>query len=113
LGRKLREQEEIVEQMTDEIVSKQKTLDEKESLIESLQQKLKDKGNESVLSKESEEKECNICYYPFDSEDHKAMVFLPCGHARFCKKCYHKLQGRKKLCPIDRIEIKKAELVFF
>lgn len=33
LGRKLRDQEEIVKTMTDEIESKQKTLDEKESLI--------------------------------------------------------------------------------
>ena len=113
MGRKLKEQQEIVKQMTDEMESKQKTLDENKSMIESLQQKLKDKGNESVLSNESEEKECNICYEPFDSDRRRAMCFIPCGHARTCQYCFHRLQGRKKICPECRIEIKQATVLFY
>ena len=113
MGRKLKEQQEIVKQMTDEMESKQKTLDENKSMIESLQQKLKDKGNESVLSNESEEKECNICYEPFDSDRRRAMCFFPCGHARTCQYCFHRLQGRKKICPECRIEIKQATVLFY
>lgn len=110
MGRKLKEQEEIVQQMTEEMESKQKTLEEKESMIESLQQKLKDKGNES-LSNESEEKECGICFEPFNS-DRRAMCFFPCGHARCCQGCYGNLPNPKK-CPECRIKIQKAAVLFY
>ena len=93
--------------MTDEIDSKQKKLDEKESMIETLQKKLKDKENASALPNKVEEKECNICYEPLNS-DRRPMCFLHCGHTRTCQDCYHQLQGNKKLCPECRFEIKQA-----
>jgi len=111
LGRKLKEQEEIVKQMTEEMDAKQKTLEEKESMIENLQQKLKDKGNESILSNESEEKECGICFEPFNA-DRRAMCFFPCGHARCCQGCYGNLPNPKK-CPECRIKIQKAAVLFY
>ena len=97
--------------MTDEIDSKQKKLDEKESMIETLQKKLKDKENASALPNKVEEKECNICYEPLNS-DRRPMCFLHCGHTRTCQDCYHQLQGNKKLCPECRFEIKQAQLAF-
>jgi len=62
---------EISKEMIDEIESKWKDLKEKESLIESLQQKLKEKGNQ-----------CGICFEAF-SENRRAMCFFPmwpCAH---------------------------------
>ena len=111
MGRKLKEQEDIVKQLTEEMEAKQKTLQEKESMIESLQQKLKDKGNESVGGNESEEKECGICFEPFTA-DFRAMCFVPCGHARTCRGCYQSLPNPKK-CPECRVKIQKAVVLFY
>jgi len=111
LGRKLKEQEEIVEQMTNEIESLRKNLEEKESMMLSLQKKLKEKANESVLSYERDEKECNICFEPF-AGDRRAMVYFPCGHARTCQECHASLP-KPKHCPECRCKIQKAALLFY
>ena len=100
MAEQLKNQEEIVKQMTDEIESKGKDLKEKESLIESLQQKLKEKGNE-----------CGICFEAF-SEDTRAMCFFPCGHARTCQGCYQRLPN-PKMCPLCRIKITNATVLFY
>ena len=86
--------------MTDEIESKGKDLKEKESQIESLQQKLKEKGNE-----------CGICFEAF-SEDTRAMCFFPCGHARTCQGCYQRLPN-PKMCPLCRNKITNATVLFY
>merc|ERR1711953_881245 len=82
-----------------------------EPMIESPQQ-LKDKENETVLSNESVEKECNICFEPFDSDRRRVMCFFPCGHARTCQDCFNSFKGRKE-CPECRIEIEQAIVAFF
>ena len=118
MGRKLKEQEEIVKTITDEMESKQKTLEENGLKIKSLQQQLKDKGNESVLSNKIEEK-CYMCFEPFDDQ-RRRMCFINCGHTRMCKGCYHELKERcqnqkpkKRLeCPECRVEIKQAQIAF-
>ena len=108
MGRQLRDQEEIVKQLTDEMESKEKILKEKESLIESLQQKLKEKGNESASS--SNTKECGICFETF-TDNFRAMCFFPCGHARTCRNCFQNLPSPKK-CPYCQIKIQKAAVLF-
>ena len=82
-----------------------------EPTIESLHQ-LKDKEDETVLSNESGEKECNICFEPFDSDRRRVMCFFPCGHARTCQDCFNSFKGRKE-CPECRKEIEQATVAFF
>ena len=95
--------------MTEEMESKEKNLKEKTSLIESLQQKLKEKADESETA--SDEKECGICFEPF-SDKRRAMCFFPCGHARTCQTCYQNLPDPKQ-CPNCRLKIKKAAVLFY
>ena len=122
LGKKLRDQEEIVQQMTDQIISLEDSLEAKESLIESLQQKLKEKENNPSKSNGCDKcgkKECVICLEPF-SEDIKAMCFFPCGHARTCQDCHKKLDPKAKdslgrvgkECPECRAKILFETLLF-
>ena len=106
LDRQLRAQKEIVKQVTDQIESKNKDLVAKESLIASLQQKLK-------------EKECGVCLETF-SKDIRAMCFFPCGHARTCQDCFKKLNPKAKdslgrvgkKCPQCQAGIQNAALLF-
>ena len=95
--------------MTDDIESKGKDLKEKDSQIESLQQKLKEKGNQS-MSNVTDEKECECCFEPF-SKDRRAMCFFPCGHAHTCQSCLQK--GGFKNCPTCRVEIQKSAVLFY
>ena len=86
---------------------------ENRNLIESLQQKLKDKQKEIELTAcdWAEEKNCGMCYDTIDS-DRRLMCFFPCGHARFCQSCYGSLPNPKK-CPECRIKIQKAAILFY
>ena len=119
MDRQLRAQEEIVKQVTDQIESKNKDLEAKESLIASLQQKLKEKGNKLPMSNGDDEKECGVCLETF-SKDIKAMCFFPCGHARTCQDCYKKLNPKAKdslgrvgkKCPQCQARIQNAALLF-
>ena len=74
-------------------------------MIESLQEKLKQKETESMIS---DDKDCGIC---FETLGNRPMVFFPCGHAKFCQSCYGHLPNPKK-CPECRVKIQKAAVLF-
>ena len=98
-----RKQKEHVKKLTD---LKQKEIDELNSKIKSLQQKLKDKENET------ENRECNVCYRSFNS-NRRPMCFSNCGHTRTCNDCYSELQAaRRNLCPACGMNIMRAQLAF-
>ena len=53
--------------------------------------------------------ECTICFEP----RHPTYIFIPCGHATFCKDCALKLsQSREKRCPDCRSHIQGTFRVF-
>ena len=51
--------------------------------------------------------ECKICYEKFDTEIHKPIVCMPCGHS-FCFNCVIQL----KYCSICRRPIKEKSANF-
>ncbi len=51
--------------------------------------------------------ECKICYEKFDTEIHKPMVCMPCGHS-FCSNCVIQLKN----CSICRRPIKEKSANF-
>ena len=89
---------------------------ENRNVIQSLQQKLKQKetalmaSEAELVASMAEQKVCGMCYDPID-DDHLPMVFFPCGHARFCQFCYGSLPNPKK-CPECRVKIQNATVLF-
>ena len=51
--------------------------------------------------------ECKICYEKFDTEIHKPIVCMPCGHS-FCSNCVIQLKN----CSICRRQIKEKSTNF-
>ncbi len=51
--------------------------------------------------------ECKICYEKFDTEIHKPIVCMPCGHS-FCSNCVIQLKN----CSICRRPIKEKSANF-
>ena len=87
--------------------------------ISSLEQKLKQREEKIEFMNRNgstrylvEQKECGTCYETIDNENHRPMVFFPCGHARYCESCYGKLPNPKK-CPDCRIKIQKAAILYY
>ena len=87
--------------------------------IDSLKQKLKQKEEKIGSMTRTvggtcylvQEKMCGTCCETIDNENHRPMVFFPCGHARYCESCYGKLPNPKK-CPDCRIKIQKAAILY-
>lgn len=59
----------------------------------------------TLTDKEIQNDECYNCNFELD----KTRIFVPCGHAKFCKKCFNnyittKKETEKLVCPICNID---------
>ena len=64
---------------------------------------------EETLETAKEDNECTICYEPRI----QTYVFIPCGHATFCKDCaLHIFENTDKRCPDCRSRIQQTFRIF-